>query len=98
MPKIIGKKDVEKGERRVRLALTLVTAAMVVALTGTASAFADVPSGFRVVNLTPVTDGVERFELLRDDPPLRVHVARIAPDAAVSLRAVLSNDAVAGED
>ena len=81
-----------------KLARTLVTATTVVALTGATPAFADVPSGFRVVHVTPVTDGVERFELVRDEPPLRVQVARIAPDAAVSLRAVLSNDAVAGED
>lgn len=81
-----------------RLPRTLVTAATVAALTGATPAFADVPSHFRVVNVTPTTIGVERFELVREKPPLRVHVARIAPDAPVSLRAVLSNDAVAGED
>ena len=87
------------------LARTLTTVT-VVASTGAGSllglgarpALADVPAGFRVVNLTPVTAGVERFELERERPPLRVHVARVAPDAAVSLRAVLSNDTVAGED
>jgi hypothetical protein len=50
------------------------------------------------VNITAVSAGVERLELVRDEPPLQIHVARIAPDAAVSLRAVLSNDAVAGDD
>jgi len=45
-----------------------------------------------------VAPGVERLDLVRDKPPLAVHVARIAPDAAVSLRAVLSNDEVAGPD
>jgi len=55
-----------------------------------------VPAGFRVAGRTPVTAGVERLDLVRDKPPLSVHVARIAPDAPVSLRAVLSNDQVAG--
>ncbi|HYH48746.1 MAG TPA: phosphodiester glycosidase family protein [Acidimicrobiia bacterium] len=82
-----------------RLALTLTTV-MVVALFGAAPAMASspTPEGFRVVSRTAVTTGVERFELERDDPPLRVHVARIAAGAPVSLRAVLSNDAVAGDD
>jgi hypothetical protein len=57
-----------------------------------------IPAGFRVVTRSPVAPGVERLDLVRDKPPLAVHVARIAPDAAVSLRAVLSNDEVAGRD
>jgi hypothetical protein len=75
-------------------------AVMVVGLIGADPAFADspIPAGFRVVNRTAVVPGVERFTLARDRPPLVVNVARIAPDAAVSLRAVLSNDAVAGTD
>jgi hypothetical protein len=84
----------------VRLALTLVTA-VVVTLAVATPAFADsspVPAGFRIVSRTAVTAGVERLELEREKPPLRIHVARIAPDAPVSLRAVLSNDAVAGDD
>jgi hypothetical protein len=97
----------------VGLARTL-TSVTVVALTGAGSllglgarpALADVPpapepqvpAGFRVVTRTLVAPGVERLALERDKPPLRVNVARIAPDAAVSLRAVLSNDAVAGPD
>ena len=82
-----------------RLARALVTV-MLVVLAGSTPALADspVPAGFRVVTRTPVAPGVERLTLGRDKPPLRVHVARIAPDAAVSLRAVLSNDAVAGPD
>lgn len=55
-----------------------------------------VPPGFDVASRAVVAPGVERLELVREEPPLRVHVARIAPDAAVSLRAVLSNDQVAG--
>jgi hypothetical protein len=83
------------------------TTATVVAVSGAVSllgvgaspALADSsPAGFRVVARTPVAPGVDRVDLVRDKPPLAVHVARIAPDAAVSLRAVLSNDQVAGED
>jgi hypothetical protein len=55
-----------------------------------------IPPGFEVAARTVVAPGVEQLELLRDEPPLRIHVARIARDAPVSLRAVLSNDQVAG--
>jgi hypothetical protein len=89
----------------VGLARTLTTVAVVALIgaglllgPGARPALADVPAGFRVVGHTAVTIGVERFELEREKPPLRVHVARIAPDAPVSLRAVLSNDAVAGDE
>jgi hypothetical protein len=85
----------------VRLARTL-TAAVLVVLAGSANpvfaADSVVPAGFRVVGHSTVTTGVERFELVREEPPLVVHVARLAPDAPVSVRAVLSNDAVAGDD
>jgi hypothetical protein len=97
----------------VGLARTLTTA-VVVALTGAGSllgvavpaAVADsapaaqpgVPAGFAVVARRQVAPGVEQLDLVRDEPPLRIHVARIAPDAAVSFRAVLSNDQVAGQD
>ncbi|HYT38846.1 MAG TPA: phosphodiester glycosidase family protein [Acidimicrobiia bacterium] len=88
------------------------TTATVVALTGAgfllgvgaSPASADptaepgVPAGFRVVTRSTVAAGVERLDLVRERPPLAVHVARIAPDAAVTLRAVLSNDEVAGQD
>jgi hypothetical protein len=57
-----------------------------------------IPPGFRVAGRTEVTTGVEQLDLVRDNPPLSVHVARIAPDAPVSFRAVLSNDQVAGPD
>jgi hypothetical protein len=75
-------------------------AVMVIGLIGADPAFADspVPAGFRVVTRVAVAPGVERLTLERDKPPLVVNVARIAPNAAVSLRAVLSNDAVAGPD
>lgn len=55
-----------------------------------------VPDGFTVVARTEVSPGVEHVELRRVEPPLSVHVGRIAPDAPASLKAVLSNEAVAG--
>ena len=57
-----------------------------------------IPAGFRVAGRTRVATGVERLDLVRDKPPLSIHIARIAPDAPVSLRAVLSNDQVAGPE
>ena len=63
-----------------------------------ASADDGVPPGYRVLSRRAVTTGVERLDLVRDKPPLAVHVARIAPDAPVSVRAVLSNDEVAGPE
>jgi Phosphodiester glycosidase len=106
MPKSRSRNDSENGGAAVGLARVLTTVTVVV-LTGAASllgmaapASADspVPAGFRVVGRNQVAPGVERLSLERDKPPLRVQVARIAPDAAVSLRAVLSNDEVAGQD
>jgi hypothetical protein len=57
-----------------------------------------VPPGFRVAGRSQLATGVERLDLVRDKPPLSVHVARIAAGAPVSLRAVLSNGQVAGPD
>jgi Phosphodiester glycosidase len=92
----------------VRLARTLTTAtvaalagaaSLVGVLAGPAMAADDgIPAGYRVAGRTTVTTGVERLDLVRERPPLVVHVARIAPDAPVSLRAVLSNDEVAGAE
>jgi hypothetical protein len=56
------------------------------------------PKGFTVVSRTELTPGVEHYELRREEPPLSVHVARVAADAPASLRAVLSNEAVAGAE
>jgi len=89
------------------------TAVTVVVLTGTASLLLGaapalaaapvasepgVPAGFQVTGRRVVTTGVEQLDLVQAKPPLSVHVARIAADAPVSLRAVLSNDQVAGPD
>jgi Phosphodiester glycosidase len=73
-------------------------ALVAVACPGTAGAQTVAPAGFTAtVRETPAA-GVEHVGLVRADPPLQVHVARISPGAAVSLRAVLSNDRVAGPD
>ena len=55
-----------------------------------------VPTGFTVASRETPAEGVEHLVLTRTDPPMVAHVARIAPGAPVSLRAVLSNDSVAG--
>jgi hypothetical protein len=56
------------------------------------------PAGFTVIGRETPAAGVEHVTLVRADPPLQVQVARLSPGAAVSLRAVLSNDRVAGPD
>lgn len=53
------------------------------------------PEGYEVSSRVEVAPGVEHLELRRAFPAAVVHVARIAPGAAVSLRAVLSNERVA---
>jgi hypothetical protein len=57
---------------------------------------AAVPTGYRLVAQNQVIAGVQYQRLVRDEPPLVVNLARIAPDAPVALRAVLSNEQVAG--
>jgi hypothetical protein len=54
------------------------------------------PPGYVVTSQDSPAAGVEHIALLRANPPLTVNVARIRPGAAVSMRAVLSNDQVAG--
>jgi len=54
------------------------------------------PPGYVVTSQDSPAGGVEHTALLRANPPLTVNVARIQPGAAVSMRAVLSNDQVAG--
>ena len=65
---------------------------------GTAGAETVAPAGFTVTTRETLAPGLEHVVLVRADPPLQVHVARISAGAAVSLRAVLSNDRVAGPD
>jgi hypothetical protein len=54
------------------------------------------PAGFDLGASTVLAPGVEHVRLTRDEPPLVVNVARVAPGAPVTLRAVLSNEQVAG--
>jgi hypothetical protein len=57
-----------------------------------------IPAGYTVTHRETPAEGVDHLVLTRANPPVVAHVARIAPAAPVSLRAVLSNDTVAGED
>ncbi|MGH9011702.1 MAG: phosphodiester glycosidase family protein, partial [Acidimicrobiia bacterium] len=57
-----------------------------------------IPGGFAVTAHDRAAEGVEHVVLTKTDPPMVVNVARIAAGAPVSLRAVLSNDTVAGDD
>jgi len=73
--------------------------ALAIGLPGTAwAADMPVPDGFRVTAQDRPAEGVEHFVLSKADPPMLVNVARISAGAPVSLRAVLSNDTVAGEE
>jgi hypothetical protein len=56
----------------------------------------DLPAGLQVEASTVLAPGVTHVRLTRAAPPLVVNVARIAPDAPVTLRTVLSNEQVAG--
>src|SRR5688572_27317356 len=71
------------------------------ALAAPGAAWADdrpVPTGCTVTSRATPAEGVEHLVLTRSDPPVVAHVARIAPGAPVSLRAVLSNETVAGTE
>jgi hypothetical protein len=57
-----------------------------------------IPAGFSIATRDTPAQGVEHLTLTRINPPVVAHVARIAPGAPVSLRAVLSNDTVAGDE
>ena len=63
---------------RLARTLTAFTLLGVVLSAQPARADDDIPPGFRVLGRTAVTTGVERLDLVRDKPPLAVHVARIA--------------------
>jgi hypothetical protein len=88
---------------RHRLLATLAAGLGVVALTiGLSSpawaADLPIPAGFTVTARDQAAEGVEHVVLTKTDPPMVVNVARIAAGAPVSLRAVLSNDTVAGDE
>ncbi|HVW35610.1 MAG TPA: phosphodiester glycosidase family protein, partial [Acidimicrobiia bacterium] len=63
-----------------------------------AAADLPVPAGYTVSARDTPADGVEHLVLNRDNPKELVNVARITAGAPVSLRAVLSNDTVAGDE
>lgn len=76
----------------------LLGGAATVALPDPAGAQTAVPPGYQVTVHEELAPGVEHLRLVRPEPPLVVNVARIAPGAPVSLRAVLSNELVAGSE
>jgi hypothetical protein len=74
--------------------------AIVLTLTAPTAAWADdlpIPAGYTVTARDTPADGVEHLVLTRANPSMLVNVARITAGAPVSLRAVLSNDTVAGD-
>ncbi|MGH9035717.1 MAG: phosphodiester glycosidase family protein [Acidimicrobiia bacterium] len=73
-----------------------VVAACVVLCVPAAHTDPGLPPGFQVESRTELAPGVEQVRLTRTEPPLVVNVARVAPDAPVTIRAVLSNEQVAG--
>ena len=80
------------------LAASLGAVALTIALPGTAwAADLPIPAGFTVTARDRAAEGVEHLVLTKADPPMLVNVARITAGAPVSLRAVLSNDTVAGD-
>jgi hypothetical protein len=75
--------------------------AIVLTLAAPTAAWADelpIPAGYRVTARDTPADGVEHLVLTGANPPMLVNVARITAGAPVSLRAVLSNDTVAGDE
>lgn len=84
------------GRRRLDLCWLALLLTATVFSAAPARAESGAPPGFVVTSRETLAPGVEHSSLVRTDPPLRVDVARISPGAAVSLRAVLSNDLVAG--
>lgn len=78
------------------LAAVIPSVACAVLAAPAAHADLDLPSGLHVESRTELAPGVEHLRLTGEEPPLVVNVARITPDAPVTLRAVLSNERVAG--
>jgi len=88
-----------RHRRLAALAAALGAVALTIAQPGSAwGADLPIPAGFAVTAHDQAAEGVEHVVLTRTDPPMVVNVARIAAGAPVSLRAVLSNDTVAGDE
>ena len=88
------------GHRRSAvLASTLCAVALTLAVPGAAwGADLPIPAGYGVITRDAPAHGVEHLVLGSTNPPMLVNVARITAGAQVSLRAVLSNDRVAGDE
>jgi hypothetical protein len=81
------------------LAAALGAVALTIGLAGPAwAADMPIPAGFTVTARDRAAEGVEHIVLSKTAPPMVVNVARITAGAPVSLRAVLSNDTVAGDE
>ena len=65
---------------------------------GASAADLALPAGYTVTARDTPADGVEHLVISRDNPKQLVNVAHISAGAPVSLRAVLSNDLVAGDE
>ena len=81
------------------LVSTLCVVAVTLAVPGAAwGADLPIPAGYSVITRDAAADGVEHLVLGSTKPPMLVNVARITAGAPVSLRAVLSNDRVGGDE
>jgi hypothetical protein len=69
-----------------------------VALPEPAGAQTSIPTGYQVTVHEVLAPGVEHLRLVRSTSPLVLNVARVTAGAPVSLRAVLSNEQVAGSE
>ena len=80
-------------------ASTLGVVALTLAAPGAAwGAELPIPPGYRVITRDAPAGGVEHLVLGSADPPRLVNIARMTAGAPVSLRAVLSNEKVAGDE
>ena len=81
------------------VASTLCVVAVTLVAPGAARAAGlSVPPGYSLITRDVPAGGVEHLVLGRADPPMLVNIARITAGAPVSLRAVLSNEKVAGDE
>jgi hypothetical protein len=88
------------GRRRL-VAIGAVLAAFGLTITVPPAAWAadlPIPAGYTVTAHDTPAEGVEHLTLTRANPPLVVNIAHIGAGAPVSLRAVKSNDRIAGDE
>jgi hypothetical protein len=69
--------------------------ALVLLRAGPAYAVSDVP-GYRIEDARNLSPGVDYRKIVRQDGPVVAHIVSLKRDAGLTLRAVLSNDRVAG--